>query len=172
VHALAGQRIQVGRQGRDQRLAFAGAHLGDLALVQHHPADELDVEVPQAQRAARSLADRGEGLGQQSLQVLAASQPLAELRGLALELVVAQRLERFFERVRAGDTFVVAAQKPLIAAAEQLGKPIGHDRTPSGPGNKPVIVHVARISTGQGGKRSRSGWRMVRCRRFDAVGPL
>ena len=31
VHALAFERVQVGGQGRDQRLAFAGLHLGDLA---------------------------------------------------------------------------------------------------------------------------------------------
>jgi hypothetical protein len=126
VHALGGQRVQIGRQGRDQRFAFASAHLGDLALVQHHAADQLDVEVPHPKRAARSLADRGECVGQQILQVLAAGQPLAELRGLALELLVAQRLERFFERVGAGDALVIAAQEPLIAATEQLGKPIGH----------------------------------------------
>jgi hypothetical protein len=33
VSALAGQRIQVERQGGDQGLALAGGHLGDLALV-------------------------------------------------------------------------------------------------------------------------------------------
>ncbi len=33
VHALAGQRVQIGRQRRDQRLALAGAHFGDLAVV-------------------------------------------------------------------------------------------------------------------------------------------
>jgi hypothetical protein len=54
VHALAGQRVEVDRQRRHQRLALAGAHLGDLAVVQHHAADELDVEVPHA--AARACA--------------------------------------------------------------------------------------------------------------------
>jgi hypothetical protein len=128
VHALGGQRIQVGRQGRDQRLAFAGAHLGDLALVQHHAADELHVEVPHPQSAARRLAHGSERFGQQLFEVFAAGQPLAELGGLALELLVAQRLERLLQRVRTGDAPVIAIQKPLIAAAEQLGKPIGHGR--------------------------------------------
>ena len=34
VHAFAGERVQIDRQGGDERLAFAGAHLGDGALVQ------------------------------------------------------------------------------------------------------------------------------------------
>ena len=43
VRAAAGERVEVERQRRDQRLAFAGGHLGDLALVQHDAADELHV---------------------------------------------------------------------------------------------------------------------------------
>ena len=126
VHALAWQRVQVRRQRRDQRLAFAGAHLGDLALVQHHAADQLHVEVAHAERAARRLADSREGFGQHVVEGLAVGEPLAEFRGLALELLVAQRFERLFERIGAGDALVIAVQKPLITAAEQLGKPIGH----------------------------------------------
>ena len=64
VRALAGQRVQVGGQRRDERLAFAGAHLRDLAVVQDHAADQLHVEVAQPERAARGLADHGERLGQ------------------------------------------------------------------------------------------------------------
>ena len=45
VDALAREGIQIDRQGSDQRLAFAGLHLGDRALVQDHAADELDVEM-------------------------------------------------------------------------------------------------------------------------------
>ncbi len=126
VHALGGQRVQIGRQRCDQRLAFAGAHLGDLALVQHHAADQLHVEVTHAERAARRLAHRGERVRQQVCDGLAARQTLAEFVGLALELIVAQRLERVFQCVRPSDALVIAVQQPLIAAAEQLGKPIGH----------------------------------------------
>ncbi len=61
VHALAFQRVQVAGQRGDQRLAFAGLHLGDLALVQHHAADKLHVEVPHVQRAAPRFAAEREG---------------------------------------------------------------------------------------------------------------
>ncbi len=80
VHAAAGQRVQVGRQGRDERLAFAGLHLGDLALVEHHAADELDVVVALAERALGRLAHRRERLGQQRVERLALSRGAAGTR--------------------------------------------------------------------------------------------
>ena len=56
VDALAGERVEIDRQRGDQRLAFAGPHLGDGALVQHHAADQLDVEMALAERAWRLRA--------------------------------------------------------------------------------------------------------------------
>ena len=61
VNALAFQRVQVRRQGGDQRLAFTGLHFGDLALVQHHAADQLDVEMAHVEHAAAGFADHGKG---------------------------------------------------------------------------------------------------------------
>ncbi len=61
MDALAGERIEVDGKRGDQRLAFAGAHLGDAAIVKDHAADELDVERAHAEHAARRFADRGEG---------------------------------------------------------------------------------------------------------------
>ena len=68
VDALAVERVEVGRQGRDQRLAFAGLHFGDPAAVEHHAADQLHVEVPHVQHAAAGLADDRERLGQQVVE--------------------------------------------------------------------------------------------------------
>ena len=45
VDALAGQRVEVGRQRRDQGLALTGLHLGDVAEVQRRATHDLDVEV-------------------------------------------------------------------------------------------------------------------------------
>ena len=64
VDALALERVEIGRQRRDERLAFAGLHLGDPALVKNGAADQLDVEVPHAQHAAAGLANDGEGFRQ------------------------------------------------------------------------------------------------------------
>ena len=57
VHALAGERVEIGGERRDERFALARLHLGDLAGVQHHAADQLHVEMPHVQHALARLAD-------------------------------------------------------------------------------------------------------------------
>ena len=71
VDARAGERIEIDRQRRDERLALAGAHFGDLAVVQRHAADQLHVEVAHLQHALAGLAHDGERLGQQRVERLA-----------------------------------------------------------------------------------------------------
>ena len=71
VDAFAFERVEIGGQRRDERLAFARLHLGDLAAMQHHAADQLHVEVPHVEHAAAGFADDGKGLGQQVVERLA-----------------------------------------------------------------------------------------------------
>ena len=78
VHAAPGERVEVGGHGGDQRLALAGLHLGDVALVQEDAAHELHVEGAQAEGAAGGLAGVGEGLGQ---EVVERSRPSGSARG-------------------------------------------------------------------------------------------
>ena len=94
VGAVAFEGVQVERQRGDERLALAGLHLGDLALVEDDAADELDVEVAHADVPPRCLAHDGEGFGQDVVHALAVGQALAELVGLGAQLGVGQRLDR------------------------------------------------------------------------------
>ena len=64
----AGERIQVSGERGDERFAFAGFHLGDLALVQHHAADQLHIEMAHGQRAAAGLARQGKRRGDRGLE--------------------------------------------------------------------------------------------------------
>ena len=90
VDALAGERVEVGRQRRDEGLALTGLHLGDVAEVQRGAAHDLDVVVALAERAAGGLADGGERLGQQVVEGLAVGEPLPVLVGQRAQLGVGQ----------------------------------------------------------------------------------
>ena len=79
VDAVAGERVEVDGKRGDQRLAFAGLHLGDLALVQHHAADQLHVEVALAERALGRLAHGGEGGHEKVVELGAVLELLAEV---------------------------------------------------------------------------------------------
>ena len=126
VGAAALERVEVDRQRRHQRLALAGPHFGDLALVQRHAADELHVEVPHPERAPCRLAHDRERLGQQVVKRFTLVQPGAELDRLLRQLLVRQRLQGRFEARRVGDAAVELPKQPLVATAEDLGKQLEH----------------------------------------------
>ena len=122
VDALAFERIEVGGQRGDERLAFARLHLGDLAAVQHHAADQLHVEVPHVQHAASGLADDRERLDQQIVERLAVGDALAEFDGLVAELFVGERLDPWFERADLGDARTQPLELALVLGADDLGE--------------------------------------------------
>ena len=99
VYAAAGERVEIGRQGGDQRLALTGLHLGDVAQVQRRPAHQLDVEVPLVQHPATGLAYGRERLRQQRLQRLAPLVAGPEVGGLTAQLVIVHRDEVVLDRV-------------------------------------------------------------------------
>ncbi len=65
MHTLAAQGIQIGWQGRDQGLPFTGLHLGNFAVVQHHAANHLHIEVAHPKHPLTRFAHHRESLGQQ-----------------------------------------------------------------------------------------------------------
>ncbi len=119
-HALAGERVQVDRQGRGRGLALAGLHLGDAALVQDHAADQLDIVVALAEHAAGRLANHGKGLGQQFVDRGALGKALAELDRLAGQLAVRERLDGRLEFVDDPHRATVLLDHPIVLAAENL----------------------------------------------------
>ena len=120
VHALAGERVEIDRKRRDERLAFAGLHLGDAALVQHHAADELDVEMALAERALRRLAHGREGLDQDIVELLAGSQLGPEALGAGAQLVVGKPLHLGLDRVDCLDAGSIALDPAVVGGAENL----------------------------------------------------
>ncbi len=121
VHALALERIEIDGQGGDQRLAFAGLHLGDLAFVQHHAADQLDVEMPLAKRALGGLAHCRECLGQKILQGLAVAPPLLERGRHREKFIVRFCFELGFQRIDLRDKRLLGLDLAVVHRAEKAG---------------------------------------------------
>ena len=126
VHVVAGQGVQVAGQRGDERLALAGLHLGDLAVVQSHAADELHVEVTQPQRAHRGLAHGGERFGQKALEILSVLGAFAERGGERAKLLVRARLHLGFEAVDLGRGGFVVLELLALAKRQELGKKSCH----------------------------------------------
>ena len=122
VDALAGQRVEDDGERGGQRLALAGLHLGDVAAVQDHPADELHVEVAHAHRALADLADDGEGLGQQVVERLAVAGLLAQAVHALAQLLVGLELELGLEVPDTRDTPLVLAELLGLADVQRTVK--------------------------------------------------
>ncbi len=120
VDALAGERIQVDGERGNQGLAFAGLHLGDVALVQHHAADQLDVEMALAERALGGLADGGEGRHQEIVERLALGDLRLELGGPGLQRLVRQRRDLRLQGVDGADPGLITLDPPVVGGAEEL----------------------------------------------------
>ena len=128
MHALARERVEVRGERRHQRLAFAGAHLGDAAFVQREAADELHVEVAHLERAARGFADDGETFGREVDERRAFGQPFAEFDGLGREGLVAQCLQRGLESSRLAHRRFIAFDDAIVATAKEPRQKIEHLR--------------------------------------------
>ena len=133
MHALAAQRVQIDRQRGRQRLAFAGAHFGNFAVVQRHAAEHLHVEVTHLHHALAAFPNHRKRLGQQRVQRFALGNPVFELLGFGAQLLVVQLLERGFERIDLGDGFAVSLEQPVVAAAENLGQEVGSHKCEAAP---------------------------------------
>ena len=129
---LPSERVEVAGQGGDQRLAFAGLHFGDLALVQHHAADQLHVEVAHVEEAAAGFADHGEGFDQEVVERGALGDFLLEFDGFGGQVDVGElaklRLEFIDGRHRGQHGFDFA----LVFGAKDFGqKGINHVEDPN-----------------------------------------
>ena len=92
VLVARGEPVQHDRQGRRERLALTRLHLRDRAVVQHHAADQLDVEVALPEGALAGLARERERLVQQLLERLAGEMPLAQRLVALAQLLVGLEL--------------------------------------------------------------------------------
>ena len=124
MDTLAAQRIEVGRQRGDERLALTRAHFGNLAVVQRHAAHQLHVEMAHRKGALAGLANHGKGLRQHSVHFFAVANAHPELGGLAPQRLVGKRHHRGFQRVDFADHLSVLLEQALVTTAEYAGEDV------------------------------------------------
>ena len=122
MHAAAGECIQIGGEGGDQRLAFPGAHLGDPALVEGDAAEQLDVEVAHVESAPAGLAHHRERFGEHRFERFPVTDPGAKGLRPRAKLVAGECGERRLQCVDALDGSAHPAQLPVIAGADDLAE--------------------------------------------------
>ena len=122
MHAQSGERVEIDRERGDQRLAFAGLHLGDLAVVQDHAADQLHVEMALTDGALGGFAHGGEGRHQNVVECLAVGQLLLEVAGAGAQGLIGERRDFRLERIDFSDARQIGADRPLIGGAEQFAE--------------------------------------------------
>ena len=122
MHALARQRVEVGRQRRHQGFALAGTHLGDVAVVQHHAADQLHVVMAQTEHAVRRFAHDCKRFRQQLVKRLALLETRLEGVGFGTQVGVRELLQRRFQRVDGFDFGGILFDQPVVTAAKHFFK--------------------------------------------------
>ena len=122
VHAVSGKTVEVGGQRCDQRLAFAGLHLGDAPLMQHDAADELNAVRTEPEHAVRCFTHGGKRLGQNVVKRFAVGKTPLELRRFRLKLGVAQRLILVLQRLDSVNDRVDALEFALRVGTEHFGE--------------------------------------------------
>ena len=115
---LAGQRVQISRQRRNQRFSFAGFHFRDFALMQHDAADQLHVKMPHPKRPPPRFAHHRKRRNQRRLQRFL--QLLLDLRVVVLNALNRACTSAFSFGVYAASSasvsFCIAGSSALISA--------------------------------------------------------
>ena len=128
VDAPPGEAVEHRGQRRDEGLALAGGHLRDLALVEHHAAHELDVEVAHAEPPAADLPHHREDLGEDLVEVGPFLELLPQLVRALAESLVRPASDLGLQRVDGGHPGPHPLDVALVLGPEDLAEDeIDHD---------------------------------------------
>ena len=115
-------RVEVRRQRGDERLAFAGDHFGDVALVQDHAADQLHVVVAHARGNGGRLRGKRQTLRPGCRR--ASRRPSSRRRNSAVWFRSSSSVIAWyfgFQRIDRVDLRLQALEEPRVGRAEQAG---------------------------------------------------
>ncbi len=122
VDPAARERVQDCRRHGGERLALAGGHLGEAALMQRDAGGQLHVERAQAQPPRRSLARRGEHRREQVIVGGLSTRARPQRSGVRQERGVGHRREALHRvlAVDPGDRVEIAADVVLDRRARPV----------------------------------------------------
>ena len=126
MNVVAGEGVEVAGQRRHQRFAFARFHLGDVAIVERHAADELHVEVAHAERTYRCFADCCKCFGQNRIEALAAFETFPKLNRQMCELNIVELLHVGLERADMIGNLLVVLNLSAFAERKEFGEKSRH----------------------------------------------
>src|SRR5262249_40313963 len=122
MNALTFEGVQVGRQGRDERLTFTGFHFSDLAFVKHHTANQLNVEVTHVEDAAAGLANDRQSFDEKVVERGALSDSLFEFNGFSGQVDVGEFAKAGFEGGDRRDCGQHALHFAFVFGSEDFGQ--------------------------------------------------
>ena len=144
MRALAFDGIQIQRQRGNQRLAFAGLHLGDATRVQHRPREHLLVVVALAYGPPGRLADSRECLRQQVVEALALLKASAELSRFVAQLLRGERAVVLLQSIDLGEGGTKSFNFAVGGVAADFGQPLKHgELAPRQAGQDDIVQHNA-----------------------------
>src|SRR5690606_5599431 len=119
MHTFTGQRIEVNRQSRGERLALPCTHFGDLTVMQRDPTEHLHVEMPHAEDPFAGFSDNSERFGKQAVEGFTLLQPLTKLLRLASRLFIAQFFELRLQGVDLCNLTTILLQYAIVTTTEK-----------------------------------------------------
>ena len=134
VHPIAAEGVEVGRKGRDQRLALSCLHFCDPAEVQGHAPHELHVEVALAEHPPGRLTHDRVGLDEQVVEGLTLVEALPEFHRLLGEGVIAEALHLGLEGTDQRDELGQPSDLLTLAGAQDLREHAHEGNDPTGRG--------------------------------------
>ena len=103
MNTFCRERVEEHSQCRDEGLAFAGLHFGNLTFMEGDTPHQLDVIVPLTKSAFRCLANTRERFGKQFVKTGAAVETFAQGRHRTAEIIVTDFGNLVFKAIDCGD---------------------------------------------------------------------
>ncbi len=114
--------IEIGWQGSNEGLTFPRNHFGDIAAMEHHPPNHLNIVMPHLEKAAPTFATGCKSFDQNIVERFAGLQPRAKLRRLFAQLLIAHRHQACFQLIDLSYLGLVPLHLAGIGGAKQSRK--------------------------------------------------